>query len=137
VSDGARQKNVVLILAREFATRLATPMFIADHDGRLVFYNEPAEELIGRRFAEAGEMAPEAWGLLLRIEDLEGNLVPLERRPSGIAFFERRAAHEVLRFTGLDGVVRTVAATSFPLFAHADEFVGIVLIFWEDEPPDA
>jgi hypothetical protein len=42
------QKNVVLILARGFAEQLATPMLIADAAGRLVFYNEPAEETIGR-----------------------------------------------------------------------------------------
>ena len=132
MSDGTRPKSVVLILAREFATRLATPMFIADDEGRLVYFNEPAEAVIGRSFAEAGEMTAESWGGLMHIESLDGRLMPLEERPSGIAFLERRASHEVLRMTGLDGVKRVVAATAFPLFAHADEFVGIVLIFWEE-----
>jgi hypothetical protein len=132
VSDGSGHKSVVLILAREFATRLATPMFVADSDGRLVYYNEPAERVIGRSFAEAGEMASEAWGELLQIEDLEGNLLPLDVRPSGIALLERRPSHQVLQITGLDGIKKTVAVTAFPLFAHADELVGIVLIVWEE-----
>ena len=34
------------------------------------------------------------------------------------------------RITSVDGVERDVAVTAFPLFAHADEFVGIVAIFW-------
>jgi hypothetical protein len=29
-------------------------------------------------------------------------------------------------------VQREVAVTAFPLFAHADEFVGIMAIFWRD-----
>ena len=38
-----RQKSLVLILAREFASNLATPIYIADADERLVYFNEPAE----------------------------------------------------------------------------------------------
>ena len=52
-----RQKNLILILAREFASKLATATFIADADGNLVFYNEATEDLLGRTFAEAGEMS--------------------------------------------------------------------------------
>ena len=31
--------------------------------------------------------------------------------------------------TGADGVEREIEVTAFPLFAHSDEFVGIVVIF--------
>jgi hypothetical protein len=34
--------------------------------------------------------------------------------------------------TSRDGVNREVSVTAFPLFAHADEFVGIVVIFWRE-----
>ena len=33
-----------------------------------------------------------------------------------------------MKVTGLDGVEREIAVTAFPLFAHADEFVGMVAI---------
>jgi hypothetical protein len=46
--------------------------------------------------------------------------------------YERRAAHERIRMTSVDGVEREVASTAFPLFAHADEFVGIMAIFWRE-----
>src|SRR5438093_13520920 len=65
--QGRRQKNLVLILAREFASKLATPMFVADADGNLVFYNEPAEIILGRTFAEAGEMPAEDWADLFQL----------------------------------------------------------------------
>jgi hypothetical protein len=56
--------------------------------------------------------------------------IPPERRPTRIALDERRAAHERYRVTSTDGVERDVEVTAFPLFAHSDEFVGIVAIFW-------
>ena len=58
--------------------------------------------------------------------------VPPEHRPTRIALDQRRAAHERYRVTGLDGVEREVSITAFPLFAHVDEFVGIMAIFWRE-----
>jgi PAS domain-containing protein len=126
-----RHKHLVLILAREFAENLATPTLITDERGWLVFFNEAAEEVFGRSFAEAGEMPIDNWSAQYAPRSVEDDEpVPLERRPTGIALYERRPAHERLRMTSIDGVSREVEVTAFPLFAHADEFVGTVTIFW-------
>lgn len=125
-----RQKHLVLILAREFASNLATPTLIADADGTLVFYNEAAEEVVGHSFAESGEIALDEWTSSFSPRDAQGSPLPPERRPARIALDEQRAAHERFRITSRDGVDRDVAVTAFPLFAHADEFVGVVAIFW-------
>jgi len=130
--DKPRQKHLVLILAREFASNLATPTLIADERGWLIYYNEAAEASFGRTFSEAGEMPLEEWTARFAPRTLNSEPLPLERRPAGIALHERRAAHERFRITSLDGVEREVAVTAFPLFAHADELVGIVTIFWRD-----
>jgi PAS domain-containing protein len=124
------QKHLVLILAREFASNLATPMGITDEQGRLVYFNEAAESIIGKSFAEAGEMPFEEWSAKAAPRTPQGEPLPPERRPTAIALTERRAAHERLKVTGLDGVEREIAVTAFPLFAHVDEFVGMVAIFW-------
>jgi PAS domain-containing protein len=128
-----RSKHLVLILAREFASNLATPMLIADDEGKLVFYNEAAEEVIGSTFAGSGEIPLDEWtaSFAPRTRNSEEPL-PAETRPARIAFDQRRAAHRQFRVTGRDGVERDVAVTAFPLFAHADEFVGIVAIFWRE-----
>jgi PAS domain-containing protein len=130
VATTRRQKHLVLILAREFASNLATPTLIADSDGTLVYYNEAAEEVVGRSFAESGEMPLDEWTTSFNPRDRDGNSLPPEHRPARIALDERRAAHERFRITSRDGVDRDVAVTAFPLFAHADEFVGVVAIFW-------
>jgi PAS domain-containing protein len=127
-----RPKHLVLILAREFASNLATPTLIADDRGTLVFYNEAAETVVGRPFAEAGEMPLDDWTATFSPRTLDSKPLPPERRPPRIALDQRRAAHERYRITSVDGVERNVSVTAFPLFAQADEFVGIVAIFWRE-----
>jgi PAS domain-containing protein len=129
--DGPRQKPLVLILAREFASTLAMPMFVADADGNLVFYNEPAEDVLGKSYAEIGEISAEEWTKLFKPEDLSGQPLGFAERPTGIALNERRPAHAQMRITGLDGQARQISVTALPLFAHEDEFVGVLAVFWE------
>jgi PAS domain-containing protein len=125
-----RPKHLVLILAREFAANLATPTLIADAHGRLVFYNEAAEGVVGRRFAEIGEVPIDDWIAGFGPRTSDGEPLPPESRPARIALDQRRAAHDRYRVTSADGVERDVEVTAFPLFAHRDEFVGIVVLFW-------
>jgi hypothetical protein len=132
VSQSRRQKDLLLILAREFASKLATPMVVLESDGTLVYFNEPAEEVLGRRFAEAGETPPEELPVLYRMEDLDGNALTYGATPTSIALLERRPAHKTFRLTGLDGVRRQVSVTAFPLFASSDALVGAVGIFWAE-----
>lgn len=129
----SRSKHLVLILAREFASNLATPTLIADERGWLVFYNEAAEQIVDMPFSEAAEMPLEHWTSRFSPRTVDSEEpVPLERQPAGIALNERRAAHERFRVTSVDGVDREVAVTAFPLFAHPGELVGIVAIFWRE-----
>jgi len=127
----AKQKHLILILAREFASKLATPMFVADADGDVVFYNEAAEEILGKPFTEGMEMSADEWVSLFHLEALDGLPLSLSEMAAGVALLERRPEHRPLRMTGLDGKEHIVAVTAFPLFAHADEFLGMVAIFWE------
>ena len=127
-----RPKSLVLLLAREFASILATPIYITDKENTLVYFNESAERIGGRSFAEAGEMSIRRWAELLRLRSVDGESLPLKETPGGIAFIEGRPAHAPLRLTGLDGVERVISTTAFPL-AGPGEFHGIMVIFWEQE----
>jgi PAS domain S-box-containing protein len=127
-----RQKHLVLILVREFASNLATPTLIADDEGRVVYYNEAAADVIGKTFAEIGEVPLDEFVSSFAPRTPDSEPVAHDRRPTRIAMDQRRAAHERVRITSQDGVERDVAVTAFPLFAHADEFVGIVAIFWPE-----
>jgi PAS domain S-box-containing protein len=130
--DRRRPKHLVLILAREFASNLATATLIVDEGGRLIFFNDAAEALFGRSFAEVGEVPIDEFTAGFKPRTHDSQPLPPERRPARIALDERRAAHERFMITSADGVDREISVTGFPLFAHADEFVGIMTIFWRE-----
>jgi PAS domain-containing protein len=129
--SGGSQKSLVLILAREFASNLATPIYIADADERLVYFNEPAEKIAGRSFAETGEIPIAEWVQLLSPVAVDGSPLRREDTPGGIASRERRPAHASLRITGLDGRGYEISTTAFPLSGLDGDFHGIMVIFWE------
>jgi PAS domain-containing protein len=126
-----RQKPLVLILAREFASNLATPTLLTDRRGRLIFFNEAAEAILGRSFAEVGEVPRSEWPLMFSPRTLDDAPLAPEDTPGGRSLRTQRPVHEKFRITGLDGVDRDIHATVFPLFAHVDEFCGVVAIFWD------
>ena len=121
----------MLILARELAESVASPVFIVDADGTLIFYNERAEQVLGLRFEEAGEMSREEWGSRWYPEDPDTGHVPLEDLPLTIAVLQHRPAHRPLTIIGSDGVQRAIEVTAYPLMARGDRFVGAMAIFWE------
>lgn len=131
----APQKPLALIVARELASNLATPMFLLDEDGHLVFYNDAAEVLLARPFSELGQINATVWAEMLNIRDVDGS--PLEPReaPPGIALLDRRPAHAALRATAGDGTDHLLEVTAYPLFATPDELHGVVAIFWEQLEP--
>jgi PAS domain-containing protein len=130
--DADRQKHLVLILAREFASSLSTPTLIVDGRGYLVFYNEAAEAVVGRRLSETGEMPMDEWVASFEPRTTASEPLPAERRPSRVAFDEHRASHLRYLVRSADGVEREIESTAFPLFARTDEFVGIIVIFWRN-----
>jgi hypothetical protein len=127
------EHDLVLILARGLASSIATPMFLVNTDGTLVYYNEPAEEILGVSYAEAGELKPDQWGTMFDpIDRASGEHLPPDATPLAVALNTRKPTHRRLRITGHDTVERDIAVTAFPLWARTDEFVGAVAIFWEE-----
>jgi PAS domain-containing protein len=126
------QKHLILILARELASNLATPTLIADERGQVVFYNEAAEAVIGGPFAEMGEVGIDELGASFTPRTRDGEPLAQEELPGRVALDQRRAAHQRLWITSRDGEEREVSVTGLPLFAHADEFVGVMVIFWRE-----
>lgn len=126
-----KQREIEIILARQLASYLATPIFIVDPQGTLAFYNEPAEAILGRRFNETGEMKADEWSTLFK--PVDGNGAPLkpDDLPLMIALREQRSSHRSFSISGLDGVLRNIQVTAFPLIGHAGRFLGAIAIFWE------
>jgi PAS domain-containing protein len=130
LSTRPHAKHLVLILAREFAAELAVPVVVNDADGRLVYFNEAAEEVLGRSFAESGELAATEWAETFAVRGEHGEELELAQMPGGIALFKQRPAHGTLQIVGLDEVRRTIEVTAIPLLASRSEPIGVMAIFW-------
>ena len=128
------QREVELILMRQLASYLAMPIFLVDPAGNLLFYNEPAEVLLGRRYDETGEMSLEEWSTIFTPVAEDGSPLPPEARPLVIALQKRQAAHRAFWIRGADGVSRRIQATAFPLEGQGGRHLGAVAIFWEERP---
>ena len=126
-------RSLPLILARELAANLATPMFLIDATGTLVFYNEAAELMLGKTFAEMGEVTANEFGAMLDLADPDGTPVRRRDTPAGIAFIERAPSHKRLVATTLDGKRGTFEVTAYPLFGHVEDMHGVLTVFWESK----
>ena len=127
-------KSLPLILARELAANLATPMFLLDQGGMLVFYNDAAAMLLGKPFAELGEIPSGEFGAALELATPDGERIRRSDTPSGIAFYQHRPAHQIVMATAFNGVRRTYEATAYPLLGSTGEMHGVVAVFWEVKP---
>jgi len=125
------QHEIEMILVRQLASYLTMPIFVVDPEGMLIFYNEPAELILGRRFEETGEMPISGWSTIFEPTDEGGVPIAPKELPLAIALAERRPAHRVLWIRGLDNVQRQVEATCFPLIGQAHRYLGAIAIFWE------
>ena len=125
------QKEIEVILTRQLASYLAMPIIIIDSAGTLLFYNEPAEVILGMRFEETGELFADEWAQTLVVTDEQGTPLAPETRPLLIALTERRPMHCEMWLQGLDHVRRHIEITAFPLIGQAGGHLGAVGIFWE------
>jgi PAS domain-containing protein len=135
--EQTRQKTLILILARELATNMATPVFVVDPQGTLVFYNEAAEGILGQPFDEAGELTRDQWGEAFSPEWPDGTPIAPNEGPLSRALDEGHPAHARIRITSRDGIRRSIAVTAFPLIVGGAELAGAVSIFWEEDPGTA
>ena len=120
-----------LILARELAANLATPMFLLDARGWLVFYNDAAAGLIGRPFAELGEIPASEFHAVLETSLPDGTALDRHDTPVGVAYYTQLPAHGRLVCKTYDGVKRSIENTAYPLFGATGEMHGVVSVFWE------
>ena len=126
-----KQPDLVLIVARSFATKLATPTIIIDARGDLVFFNDAAGEVLGSSYLDVGELRASHWQELFKPRTLDEQPMRAEETPGGVALLERRPVHDTFAMRGLDGREHEITVTAFPLFSHPDEVVGAMSIFWE------
>lgn len=132
--DDARtveQQPIELILLKQLASYLAQAIFLVDTEGTLLYYNEPAEALLGHRYEETGELPLDEWVALFAPTDSLGNPLPPNEMPLGMAARKRVPQQGRVWIKGRDGVSRQIATTAIPLDGQGGVPLGAMSIFWE------
>jgi PAS domain-containing protein len=123
------QRPLELILARNLMSALSTPAFLVDEGGLLVFYNEAAGMLLGKRFEELGTVGPQEWGSLFGPFDENGEPIPYDELPLVTAVRGGRPAHAELTVRSTDGTQHDVEVSAFPIQTpHGSQ--GAIAVFW-------
>jgi PAS domain-containing protein len=125
------QGEVEIILLKQLASCLRIPISLLGRDGSVLYFNEPAESIFGRRFEESGGLGIEEWGMLLQPSDASGSPLKDEERPVIIALEDRVPAHRTIFIKSEGGRVRELEVTGLPLVGINDELIGALSLFWD------
>jgi PAS domain-containing protein len=123
------QKPLELILARNLLSSISTPAFLVDAEGTLVFFNEAAGTLVGRRFEETGALGPREWGEAFGPFDASGQPIPWDRLPLTIALQHGRPMHSRMHIHSNNGELRDIEVSALPIVG-TEGFRGAIAIFW-------
>ncbi len=127
---------LLLVQARNLITNLALPALLTDPDGRLLFFNDAAAELLGRRFEEVGRMPRDDWGREVGPFDEQGRALATDSLPFARALRGGSPAQGRVRLRFGEGGLREVEVSALPLLEPGN-FEGALVVFWpvEDAAP--
>jgi PAS domain-containing protein len=125
--------GIELILSRQLADCLSVPVFLVDPDGNLLFYNPPAEEILGKKFEDTGPMAVGEWGNSFLPHDEEGNRIPPEGLPLVQTIYTHLPSHRSFWIKSLNGKSTKISVTAIPIIGRSQKFEGAMAIFWDNE----
>lgn len=126
-------KELEIILTRQLADSLSIPTFITNTNGELIFFNEPAEKILGKKFEETGAMSVDVWSNLFEPQHSSGKRIPRIDLPLVKTLIYCQPAQSEFWIKNLKGERYYLSVTSFPLIGRSNRFVGAVAIFWEKE----
>ena len=125
--------EIEIILNRQLADCLSIPVFITDTTGNLIFYNEPAESILGKRFEETGEMAVEEWATVFKPVDEHGEVIPPDELPLVKTLKDASPYHKTFLIESLQNKIQKISVTSYPIIGRSGKFLGAVAIFWNSK----
>jgi PAS domain-containing protein len=124
------QYPIEMILLKQWASLMAVPVWITGDDGRLVYYNEPAEEILGLRFEDAGELSADRVAEVFVISDVDGSPLTDDEVPLIIALTKHVSNHRRLRFLRADKQWSEIAVTAIPIIGEGNRHLGAMVTMW-------
>ena len=125
--------SIEIILSRQLADCLNVPVFIVNPDGTLLFYNEAAEGLLGKKFEDTGAMPVDEWSSAFSQHDEEGKVIPPAELPLVQTLQNHVPAHKTFWIKSLKGKSTKISVTAIPIIGRSKQFSGAMAIFWNNE----
>ena len=126
------QKPLELILARNLLSSISTPAFLVGEEGTLLFFNEAAGALIGRRFEETGTMRAAEWTSQFGPFDDSDHAIPYDEVPLTKKLRQGRPSHGTFRIATAGGNHQDIHASAIPIVGPEGQS-GAIVIFWPVE----
>jgi PAS domain-containing protein len=123
------QKPLEMILARNLLSSISTPAFLVGDEGMLLFYNEAAGALVGRRFEESGALTAHEWTSEFGPFRHDGTVLQYDEIPLTNAVREGRPMHATFTIRTAGGQMREIAASGIPIVGPSGSS-GAIVIFW-------
>ncbi len=117
-----------LILARNLVSIISLAAVLVDAEGRIVFYNDAAAQLVGEPFEEIGTMTREEWNARYGPVDEQGSALAPDELPLAVAVREGRPAYARFRIRAEHALLE-VEAGALPLLGPAG-YRGALVVFW-------
>ena len=122
------QRPLELILARNLLSSISTPAFLVGELGALLYYNEAAAAMLGRRYEESGRLDAETWTREFGPFGDDGTPIPYDEIPATVAVRSQRPFHGRFLVCTSDGL-RDVAASAIPIVGPGGSS-GAIVFFW-------
>jgi PAS domain-containing protein len=126
------QRPLELILARNLLCSISTPAFLVGEGGALLFYNEAAGAMLGRRFEDTAVLAAADWTSEFGPFDESGEAIPYDAIPATVALRSNRPYHGRFSIRGAGGQRMNIAASAIPIVGPEGSS-GAIVIFWPVE----
>ena len=123
------QRPLELILARNLLSSISTPAFLVSEQGDLLYFNDAAAAMLGRRFEEKGVMAPEEWITEFGPFGSDEEPIPYDVNPATVALRNNQPFHGNFRICAAGGIRQDIAASAIPIVGAGGSSGGMV-IFW-------
>jgi PAS domain-containing protein len=126
------EQPLELILARNLISIVSIAALLVDADGRIVFFNDAAAEIVGAPFEEIGVLEQEDWSARYGPFGADGKPLLPDELPLTTAVRESRPAYGQFSVRAESGMLE-VEAGALPLSGPAG-YHGAIIVFWPLAP---
>lgn len=122
---------IEIILSRQWAEYLSTPVFLTDPEGNMLYYNPPAEKLLGRPYDDRGPVPVEMWSKVFKPKDANGHELSPQDLPLVRTLQKKEPAQGSFYIESITGDTHHLFVTSIPIIGLSKRFLGAIALFWK------